>query len=207
MGYLYMLSNDRLYEMGIVKLGYSNNCIQRLSNFQTLAPPEEEYKMIKTWKVNSKSRTILHKFEKQVHDYFRSYHMERKMSSGTEWYSFGSPEKAYKLVDNYIKSCKFYKKPQNKNKNIFDSSAEYELHHGTPCPVYNETWYDHFHPYTDKITIDSFKKLVKKQNFKKAIDYDIWRELQPFITKTKLPSTQHILDGYFGNYEINVFEK
>jgi superfamily II DNA or RNA helicase len=64
----------------------------------------------------------------------------------------------------------------------------------------NVSWYDYLHPYGNaKLTVSEFvKTILDKHNLRLAYRYDEWRGVQPSDVLTRLPSVQHITDGYFG---------
>lgn len=97
-----------------------------------------------------------------------------------------------------------------------DTSVEYSMILRTQNPDLPEDpkpktqlWYDYLHPsLVERITPQEFVKTVLEPNTLRLADkYDIWRELQPSDVKAKLPSVQHILDGYFGKECSTYFEE
>jgi hypothetical protein len=64
----------------------------------------------------------------------------------------------------------------------------------------NVSWYDYLHPYGNaKLTVSEFvKTILDEHNLRLAHRYDEWRGVQPSDVLTRLPSVQHITDGYFG---------
>jgi hypothetical protein len=64
----------------------------------------------------------------------------------------------------------------------------------------NMSWYDYLHPYGNaKMSVAEFVKTVlDEHNLRIAHRYDEWRGVQPSDVLTRLPSVQHITDGYFG---------
>jgi superfamily II DNA or RNA helicase len=88
----------------------------------------------------------------------------------------------------------------------WDTSVEYSLQRivipelpEDPRPK-NVSWYDYLHPYGNaKITVSEFvKTILDEHNLRLAHRYDEWRGVQPSDVLTRLPSVQHITDGYFG---------
>lgn len=72
----------------------------------------------------------------------------------------------------------------------------------------NQTWYNWLHPTkNNKITAMEFvTNIIEKNNLKVASGYNEWREVQPIDIREKLPSEQHINDGFFGTHDINFNE-
>lgn len=87
-----------------------------------------------------------------------------------------------------------------------DTSIEYTLLRETlpdipadPRPR-NTTWYDYLHP-TVSATRDPaqwVRDILEPNNLRIGYRYDEWRALQPTDVISRLPSVQHITDGYFG---------
>ena len=64
----------------------------------------------------------------------------------------------------------------------------------------NSTWYDYLHPQRPATSIQVrvfVNDILEPNNLCVGHEYDVWRELQPSDIKAKLPSVQHITDGYF----------
>lgn len=96
-----------------------------------------------------------------------------------------------------------------------DTSTEYfnTLHSHMPelpqDPKPKKTsWYDYLHPVlVDRIQVQEFvKDILEPNNLRVGHKYDEWLVVQPSDVRIKLPSVQHINDGYFGteyaNYNI-----
>lgn len=66
-------------------------------------------------------------------------------------------------------------------------------------------WYDYLHPTRrDRITASEFVKTILDPNMLRMSEaYDMWRGVQPIDILSKLPSVQHILDGFFGKDDKN----
>jgi len=67
------------------------------------------------------------------------------------------------------------------------------------------TWYDYLHPtIEDKIIVQDFvMDILETNNLRVGHKYDEWLGVQPSDVKAKLPSVQHINDGYFGTEYTN----
>lgn len=88
-----------------------------------------------------------------------------------------------------------------------DTSVEYSMILCTQNPDLpedpkpkNQLWYDYLHPtLVERITPQDFvKTILEPNNLRSATRYDNWHEVQPSDVKGKLPSVQHITDGFFG---------
>ena len=88
-----------------------------------------------------------------------------------------------------------------------DTSTEYNMLLLTKIPELpedprfkNSTWFDYLHPNVkqQRISVEEFFDIIKSKSISTGCIYDEWRGLQPSDIKSKLPSTQHITDGYFG---------
>jgi superfamily II DNA or RNA helicase len=66
-------------------------------------------------------------------------------------------------------------------------------------------WYDYLHPMrTDRLTGSEFVKTILDPNNVRVGDtYDKWRGVQPTDVIARLPSVQHITDGFFGKEDTN----
>jgi superfamily II DNA or RNA helicase len=66
-------------------------------------------------------------------------------------------------------------------------------------------WYDYLHPMCcrgDRIISSVFvKTILDPNNLRAGHFYDEWRAVQPTDAISRLPSVQHITDGFFGNDE------
>lgn len=89
-----------------------------------------------------------------------------------------------------------------------DTSAEYarfraEQPDHPPDPCGSLTWYDFLHPGDRcRMTPDEFVKTVlEPNNLRAGYVYDRWRATQPLEVQARLPTVQHITDGYFGTRE------
>lgn len=69
----------------------------------------------------------------------------------------------------------------------------------------SSTWYDYLHPgLVERIQVQVFVKDVLEPNsLHVGHKYDEWLGVQPSDIKIKLPSVQHITDGYFGTEYTN----
>lgn len=61
-------------------------------------------------------------------------------------------------------------------------------------------WYNYLHPKQhDRISCEDFvRDILNKNNIRVGHTYDAWRDAQPEDIKSRLPSVQHITDGFFG---------
>lgn len=93
----------------------------------------------------------------------------------------------------------------------WDTSVEYGLQRlaipelpEDPKPK-NSTWFDYLHPtYGDRISASDFVKTVLDPNsLRVGGKYDEWLGVQPSDVITRLPTVQHITDGYFGKDDTN----
>jgi len=93
----------------------------------------------------------------------------------------------------------------------WDTSVEYSLQRNAipelpedPKPK-NITWFDYLHPnYGDRISASDFVKTVlDPNNLRVSEKYDEWRGVQPSDVIARLPTGQHILDGFFGKDDTN----
>lgn len=68
-------------------------------------------------------------------------------------------------------------------------------------------WYDYLHPmqlHGDRLTGSDFvKTILDKNNLRVGHTYDEWRGVQPTDVIARLPSVQHITDGFFGKDNTN----
>jgi len=68
-------------------------------------------------------------------------------------------------------------------------------------------WYDYLHPmrfYDDRLTGSEFvKTILDPNNLRVGHAYDEWRGVQPMDVIARLPSVQHITDGFFGKEYTN----
>ena len=64
----------------------------------------------------------------------------------------------------------------------------------------NMSWYDYLHPSGNaKMSVSDFVKTVlDEHSLCLSHRYDEWRDVQPVDVIARLPSVQHITDGYFG---------
>jgi superfamily II DNA or RNA helicase len=69
----------------------------------------------------------------------------------------------------------------------------------------NSTWFDYLHPtYGDRISASDFVKTVLDPNsLRVGKKYDEWLGVQPSDVIARLPTVQHITDGYFGKDDTN----
>jgi len=93
----------------------------------------------------------------------------------------------------------------------WDTSVEYHLQRlaipelpEDPKPK-NSTWFDYLHPtYGDRISASDFVKTVLDPNsLRVGGKYDEWLGVQPSDKIARLPTVQHITDGYFGKDDTN----
>jgi superfamily II DNA or RNA helicase len=65
-------------------------------------------------------------------------------------------------------------------------------------------WYDYLHPlrFHDRLTGYEFVKTIPS-NLRISHTYDEWRGVQPTDVISRLPSVQHITDGFFGKDDTN----
>jgi len=93
-----------------------------------------------------------------------------------------------------------------------DTSIEYSMTLCTQMPELPEdpkpkssTWYDYLHPgLVERIQVQAFVKDVLEPNsLRVGHKYDEWLGVQPSDVRMKLPSVQHINDGYFGTEYTN----
>lgn len=96
-----------------------------------------------------------------------------------------------------------------------DTSVEYSMTLRTQNPDLpedpkpkNQLWYDYLHPtLVERITPQEFvKTILEPNNLRVAYRYEEWRGVQPSDIKGKLPSDQHITDGFFGKDYTNFNE-
>lgn len=96
-----------------------------------------------------------------------------------------------------------------------DTSVEYSMTLRTENPDLpedpkpkNQLWYDYLHPtLVERITPQEFvKTILEPNNLRVAYRYEEWRGVQPIDVKGKLPSDQHITDGFFGKDYTNFNE-
>lgn len=68
-------------------------------------------------------------------------------------------------------------------------------------------WYDYLHPmrfHDDRLTGSDFvKEILDTNNLRVGHTYDEWRGVQPTDVIVRLPSVQHITDGFFGKDDTN----
>ena len=66
-------------------------------------------------------------------------------------------------------------------------------------------WYDYLHPIcSDRLSGSDFvKTILDPNNLRVGHIYDEWRGVQPIDVIVKLPSVQHITDGFFGKNDTN----
>jgi hypothetical protein len=88
-----------------------------------------------------------------------------------------------------------------------DTSIEYSMSLRTQIPELPEdpkpkssSWYDYLHPgLVERIHVETFvKDIIEPNNLRVGHKYDEWLGFQPADVRMKLPSVQHINDGYFG---------
>jgi superfamily II DNA or RNA helicase len=72
----------------------------------------------------------------------------------------------------------------------------------------DQLWYDYLHPtLVERITPQEFvKTILEPNNLRVAYRYEEWRGVQPSDVKGRLPSDQHITDGFFGKDYTNFNE-
>lgn len=96
-----------------------------------------------------------------------------------------------------------------------DTSVEYSMTLRTENPDLpedpkpkNQLWYDYLHPTLgERIMPQEFvKTILEPNNLRVAYRYEEWRGVQPSDVKGKLPSDQHITDGFFGKDYTNFNE-
>jgi len=97
--------------------------------------------------------------------------------------------------------------------NDIDTSVEYSLlrNHMPELPEdprpKGMVWYDYLHPerfHDDRLTASVFvKTILDTNNFRVGHAYDEWRGVQPTDVIARLPSVQHITDGFFGKDDTN----
>ncbi len=67
-------------------------------------------------------------------------------------------------------------------------------------------WYDYLHPNRihDRLTVYEWvKTILDPNNLRVGHTYDEWRGVQPIDVITRIPSVQHITDGFFGKEDTN----
>jgi len=68
-------------------------------------------------------------------------------------------------------------------------------------------WYDYLHPmrfHDDRLSGSDFvKTILDPNNLRVGHNYDEWRGVQPTDVISRLPSVQHITDGFFGKEDTN----
>lgn len=93
-----------------------------------------------------------------------------------------------------------------------DTSIEYSVTLRTQMPELPEDprpkaspWYEYLHPeLVERIQPEHFvKDILEPNNLRIGHKYDEWLGVQPSDVKRKLPSVQHINDGYFGREYTN----
>jgi superfamily II DNA or RNA helicase len=93
-----------------------------------------------------------------------------------------------------------------------DTSIEYSMILRTEIPELpedpkpkNSAWYDYLHPkLVERIQVEVFvKDIIEHNNLRVGHKYDEWLGVQPSDIRMKLPSVQHINDGYFGTEYTN----
>jgi len=69
----------------------------------------------------------------------------------------------------------------------------------------NITWFNYLHPtYGERISPSDFvKTILDPHNLRVGGKYDEWLSVQPVDVIAKLPTVQHITDGYFGKDDTN----
>ena len=91
-----------------------------------------------------------------------------------------------------------------------DTSVEYALLHNEmpelpedPLPK-GMLWYDYLHPIRVRLTGSEFvKTILEPNNLHASHTYDEWRDVQPTDDIAKIPSVQHITDGFFPETNFN----
>jgi superfamily II DNA or RNA helicase len=95
-----------------------------------------------------------------------------------------------------------------------DTSVDYSLLRSIDIPELPEDprprdiqWYDYLHPmrfHNDRLTGSDFVKTVlDPNNLRVGHTYDEWRGVQPTDVIVRLPTVQHITDGFFGKDNTN----
>ena len=92
-----------------------------------------------------------------------------------------------------------------------DTSVEYALLRNEipelpedPLPK-GMLWYDYLHPIRVRLTVSEFVKTILEPNHLHASHtYDEWRGVQPTDVIAKIPSVQHITDGFFQETNFNI---
>lgn len=94
-----------------------------------------------------------------------------------------------------------------------DTSVEYALLRRDIIPELPEDprpkgmlWYDYLHPIRIHNTLsgtDFVKTILDPNNLRVGHMYDEWRGVQPIDVIAKLPTVQHITDGFFGTDDTN----
>ena len=69
----------------------------------------------------------------------------------------------------------------------------------------NITWFDYLHPrYGERLSPSDFvKTILVPNNLRVVRTYEEWLGLQPSDVITRLPTVQHIIDGFFGKDDTN----
>ena len=91
-----------------------------------------------------------------------------------------------------------------------DTSVEYALLRNEipelpedPLPK-GMLWYDYLHPIRVRLTGSDFvKTILEPNNLHASHTYDEWRGVQPTDVIAKIPSVQHITDGFFSETNFN----
>ena len=92
-----------------------------------------------------------------------------------------------------------------------DTSVEYSLLRNEipelpedPLPK-GMLWYDYLHPIRVHLTGSEFvKTILEPNNLHASHTYDEWRGVQPTDVIAKIPSVQHITDGFFQETNFNI---
>jgi superfamily II DNA or RNA helicase len=93
-----------------------------------------------------------------------------------------------------------------------DTSVEYEQELKKEFPELPEDprpkgmlWYDYLHPnLSDRLSeVDFVNTILEPNNLRIGHTYDEWRGVQPTDVIARLPSVQHITDGFFGKDDTN----
>jgi len=93
----------------------------------------------------------------------------------------------------------------------WDTSVEYSIQRiaipelpEDPKPK-NITWFDYLHPrYGERLSPSDFvKTILVPNNLRVVRTYEEWLGLQPSDVITRLPTVQHIIDGFFGKDDTN----
>lgn len=92
-GYIYMVSNGRLMDKNIVKIGFTKNLKQRIKAFNTYSP--DNWKIIMVWTVKN-----AHKTEQSIHKLFRINRVNR------EFFRIKSQQQAYTTISKCIQQMK-----------------------------------------------------------------------------------------------------